>query len=364
MGIFSRSLRLVESAAALPGTTGSMRNRVRVATPSAENTLRSVAYADLLGVDHQIVTRDQAITVPAVAAGRWLICNPLSTAPMVCYEQDAPTVDQPAWLSRTGTQVPTEFRTMWTLDDLIFEGWSLWRVERDTTDGWTTADGTFVRAITGATRVPLERWDFDADDQVTIDDEVVDALDVILFQSPMDPLLVAGRRTIRGAIALEDQWLKGLDAVPVMEIRQTEEIELEDGEDDEGQEIVDNYVAARKTANGAVVFTPHGYELVPHGTVQPDLFVNGRNFQVLDIARHLALPPHLMGASQVAASLTYSTQKDGRSDYRDLVQATWAAAITSRLSLDDCVPPGTSVKFDLSALAETPDTGLGPTLED
>ncbi|WP_353708990.1 hypothetical protein ABRQ22_06715 [Cellulosimicrobium sp. ES-005] len=382
MAFWKRKLREVESIANYAGQPG-VKSRLRPATPHSENTLRSVAYADILGVEHAPITRDEAITVPAVAAGRWLICNPLSRQPLRAYtaETDPTTgdpvlaADQPAWLAYTGGITPWQFRTMHTLDDLIFEGWSLWRVTRDATAGWTTSEGEFVGAITGAVRVPLDRWDFDADDQVVIDGIVQDHLDVILFQSPMDPLLLSGRRTIRGARMLEDQWVKGLDAVPVMEIKQTEDIELEDSSDadadpeaaeafDEAKQIVDDYVAARRQPNGAVVFTPYGYELVPHGAVQPDMYVNGRNFQVLDVARHLALPPHLMGASQVAASLTYNSTENGRSDYRDLVQTGWAMALEARLSMDDVVPPGVRVAFDLSDLAERPDDGLAPITED
>lgn len=368
MGIFSRSLKKVESLAQLPATQGSMRTRVRVATPHSENTLRSVAYADILGVEHQIMTRDEAITVPAVAAGRWLICNPLAAQPLRVYTDDVVDADQPAWLSRTGGQVPWQFRTMWTLDDLIFEGWSLWSVERSATDGWDV-DGEWFGQPTGAVRVPLPRWDFDSDDQVMIDGLVQDPYDVILFQSPMDPLLIAGRRTIRGARMLEDQWIKGLDAIPVMEIRVTSEdasldYEPEDGQsDDEGDEIVKEYLAARKGPNSAVVLSPFGYELHPHGDIKHELFTEGRNFQVLDIARHLSLPPHLMGASQVAASLTYNNGQNGRSDYRDLVQTTWAMALAARLSMDDCVAPGKRVDVDLTGLAG-PDDGLSTSQKD
>lgn len=369
MGLFSRKLRQVEQVASLPGAQGAMRTRVRVATPHTENSLRSVAYADILGVEHQIVTRDEAITVPAVASARWLICHPLSSFPLRAYEGDQrlPDADQPVWLSRTGGRVPWQFRTLWTLDDLIFEGWSLWQVERSATDGWTTAEGDWVGAPTGAVRVPLERWDFDSEDQVLIDGVVQDEMDVLLFQSPQDPLLIAGRRTIRGARMLEDQWVKGLDAVPVMEIRQTEDIDLDEDPDsdepDEAQQIVDDYVAARKAPNGAVVFTPYGYELNAHGAIKHELYTEGRNYSVLDVARHLALPPNLMGASQVSASLTYSTKEGSRSELRDLVQSGWAMALAARLSLDDCVRPGLRVGVDMSDQTG-PDDGLGPDQKD
>ncbi|WP_157602503.1 hypothetical protein [Promicromonospora kroppenstedtii] len=394
MGIFSGLMRRFETNGGHGSSRLARRSSVRPATPHTTSNLQSVVYADALGAEHTLVSREEAMLVPAVANARWLICYPVSGQPLKEYDgttrsvTDAagaardipvPVADQPEWLTNTGGQEPWQFRTADTLDDMLFEGWSLWKLERSTKpdDGWQSRDGsTFIPAITGAVHVPLDRWDFNSDDEITIDSEVQGELDVILFRSPTDPLLVAGRRTIRGAAELEDRWLRALAAIPVVEIKQDEDIELAEPDDedadpesreamDEAQGIVDDYVKARTDPNGAVVFTPYGYSLNAVGQqANHELYIEGRNFQAIDVGRHTAIAANMLSASGVTASLTYETKKDGRSDVRDLVQGVWAMALSAHLSLDTVCAPGHSIAFDLSNLAEQPDDGAGPNVED
>lgn len=394
MGIFSGLMRRFETNGGHGSSRLARRSSVRPATPHTTSNLQSVVYADALGADHTLVSREEAMLVPAVANARWLICYPVSGHPLKAYDGTTraaesltgetstvpvPVAKQPAWLTNTGGQEPWQFRTADTLDDMLFEGWSLWKLERSSKpgDGWQSRDGsTFIPAITGAVHVPLDRWDFNSDDEVTIDDVVQGELDVILFRSPTDPLLVAGRRTIRGAAELEDRWLRALAAIPVLEIKQDEDIELAAADDadadpeaqvalDEAQQIVDDYLKGRTDPNGAVVFTPFGYSLRAVGEqAKHELYTEGRNFQTIDIGRHTAIAANMLSASGITASLTYETKKGGRSDVRDLVQWVWAMALSAHLSLDTVCPPGQSIAFDLSNLAEQPDDGAGPTVED
>ncbi len=394
MGIFSGLMRRFETNGGHGSSRLARRSSVRPATPHTTSNLQSVVYADAIGANHTLVSREEAMLVPAVVNARWLICYPVSGQPLREYDGTTHTVTdpttgetrtvpvpvatQPEWLTNTGGQEPWQFRTADTLDDMLFEGWSLWKLERSSEpdDGWQSRDGsTFIPAITGAVHVPLDRWDFNSNDEVTIDDEVQGELDVILFRSPTDPLLVAGRRTIRGAAELEDRWLRALNAIPVMEIKQDEDIELAEPDDDEAdpeskaamteaQGIVDDYVKARTDPNGAVVFTPFGYSLNAMGEHAHELYIEGRNFQAIDVGRHTAIAANMLSASGVTASLTYETKEGGRSDVRDLVQWVWAMALSAHLSLDTVCAPGHSIAFDLSNLAEQPDDGAGPTVED
>jgi hypothetical protein len=378
VGIFSGLMRRFETNGGHGSSRLSRRSSVRPATPHTTSNLQSVVYADALGADHTLVSREEAMLVPAVVNARWLICYPVSGQPLKEYDGPALVAEQPAWLSNTGGQEPSQFRTADTLDDMLFEGWSLWKLERSTDPaaGWWSRDkSTWIPAITGAVHVPLDRWDFNSDDEVTIDDVVQGELDVILFRSPTDPLLVAGRRTIRGAAELEDRWLRALNAIPVMQIKQEEDIELADPDDPEAdpesqaamteaQGIVDDYLKGRTDPNGAVVFTPFGYSLNAMGEHAHELYIEGRNFQAIDVGRHTAIAANMLSASGVTASLTYETKEGGRSDVRDLVQWVWAMALSAHLSLDTVCAPGRSIAFDLSNLAEQPDDGAGPPVED
>lgn len=344
--------------------------RVAAASPWSTSQLQQVVMADVFGTEAVAVTRQEAVSVPAVAMARWLICVSLARHPLRVYDGDelaaaeredrAPVpLPSPKWLTRTDGPVPPQFRMLWTLDDLLFTGYSLWRVERDD-----------AGAIQRAERVPLEWWCFTKEWDVEVDGEPADPDSYLLFMSPMDALLDAGARTIRAARNIEEAWAARVrDPIPVMELRQVQDIELDEDPDDEdapseAQEIVDNYVAARKARTGAVVHTPYGYELHEHGTTAPSLYENGRNAVAIDIGRHTALPSGLLDASPVQASLTYTTDARSRSSYEDFSLQGWAMAIQARLSMDDVVPAGQVVLFDLAHTRTIPAPNVGPNMED
>ncbi|ARU50156.1 hypothetical protein CBR64_00115 [Cellulosimicrobium cellulans] len=366
------ALELFRSAT--PTAVAATGRAPRMLSPWADGTLTQIALADIFGTETVNVSRGEAISVPAVANARWLVCTPLAKHPLKAYRGETAAPDQPAWLYRTNGNMPPQFRMLWTLDDLLFTGFSLWFVQRG-------AKGQ----ITDAARVPRDWWYFDEDFRVKIirseregGDYAPASSEVILFTSPMDPLLEAGARTIRAARKLEETWTARVqNPIPVVKIRQTEDLELDAPEPDpddedaeefdelaEGYDIARVYLKQRNTPNGSVVVVPYGWDVEEMGTTEPALFIEGRNAVALDVARFTALPPGLLAASQTQASLTYSTKEGDRSQFVDYSLAAWAMAIEARLSMDDCVPAGTSVKFDLEWLTEVPAPTTTPPVED
>lgn len=315
------------------------------------NHLARIVVDDLFGLDTVAVTRNEAMSIPAVAKARNLICGTLARQPLRAYRDGVQLATQPTWLYRTDTAVPPRLRTSMVLDDLFFYGWSLMATERGA-----------ERQILDAARVPKERWTFDADGRVLVDDKGVDADEVLLIPGPYEGLLTAGARTIRAARKLEEQWTSRVkNPVPVVEIRYT-------GDDDltleEMRDIRATYIEARNDPDGTVMVTPRGLEVHPHGDAGLELFVNGRNAVTLDIARFANIPAIMLDASNVnATSVNYSNEAVGRSELRDLTLRFWALPLEERFSMDDCTPRGTTIAFDLSDLT-LPDAGTGPTLED
>lgn len=359
MGIRS-TLRLISGSQSLAPQAANSVRRVRPTAPWSQNTLEQIVAADVFGTEASPVTRAEAMRVPPISNARWLICTPLSRHPLKAYKGDVELETQPGWLQRTAGQVPPQFRMLWTFDDLIFHGYSLWSVRRGA-----------AGQILDAERVPLDGWNFNEAWEIEVDGKVAGLHDVILFTSPQDPLLEAAQVTIRAAGNIEESWAARVrDPIPVMQLKQTEDVDLEDADPedpdsiDEVQEIINDYIEARRTRTGAITYTPYGFDLVPLGTATPELYIEGRNAVAIDVARFTALPASLLSASPVAASLTYSTQETGRSDFQDYSLVGWAMAIEARLSMDDVVPAGQSVKFDLTWLTSPQTPSTGPTVED
>jgi len=316
------------------------------------NTLQKVVINDLFGLNITTVTRAEAMSIPAVARARHLICDTLGRQPLKQYRDGVEVEDQPTWLYRTDSAVSPRMRNMWLLDDAFFYGWALMAVTRG-------ADGQILDGL----RVPKARWKFDSDGRVLVDDNPVSSEQVVLIPGLSDGLLVEAARTIRAARLLEEQWVSRVkNPVPVTEIRYTGE---EDLTPEEMKEIRDSYINARNDENGTVMVTPRGFEVHAHGDQALELHIQGRNAVSLDIARFANLPALLLDSSNVnASSVNYQNSDVKRNEFHDLSLRAWALPLEERFSMDDVTPRGTYIAFDLSALTTVPDTGAPIALED
>ena len=323
-----------------------------VRSPWASTSLSRIVLSDLAGLTTQ-PGRAEAMQVPAVARGRALIAGLLGRHPLACY--DAAAVIQPddaPWLTATSTNQSPRTRNLWTFDDLIFGGLSLWAVSRGAGD-----------QITDAIRVNPGLWSVDpASNRVQINGADVSAEQVILIEGPQEGLVTLAEHTIRAARAMERAWSQRVEQpVPLLELHSTDQ--MMDLDVHERDTLIADWEKARQNGNGTA-YTPASIELRVHGTAEADLYVAGRNALRLDIANYLSLPSALLEGSMSTASLTYSTQAGQRNDLVDLSLGYWATALEARLSQDDVVAAGLNVAINLSQLAETTQPTRSPVSED
>jgi len=350
------ALKLVESGEALARqqSTGT-----GVVSPFQTAGPTKLVWSDILGTESQFFTRAEAMTLPAVVKGRAVIAGQIAPLPLVALDAAAVLAEQPSWLQRTDGVLSPWHRMLWTVDDLIFAGWSLWGVERE--------DNAEDGAILTAARIPLEWWALDDDGGIIINDGSgpVDAQahEVILIPGPSEGLLEFATRSLRGAVLLEDAWVKrSRNPIPLVELHENVAGYLDDVDDVEG--LISDFVAAREDVNGMVSFTPHNITLIAHGETAPQLAIEGRNFVKVDVANFLNLPAAALDGSLSTASLTYSTQEGARNEIADYSIAYWAGAIEARFSQDDVTPPGTRIRFDLAQIRTTTPENTGPITKD
>lgn len=348
MGILS-ALGLVRASG--PATPNRHRG---IRSPWTQGQLETVVWNDILGGEAQIVTRSQAMRVPAVAKARHILCNHLSRTPLRALQGEDLLAEQPSWLYRTDGVISPWHRMAWTVDDLLFSGWCLWIVARG-------AD----RTILTAERMPPEWWRFTAEGDIELMNPVsggwylANADDVLLIPGPGEGLLETASGTIRAALGLEKAWSGRVrNPIPATELHQTDDVVLTD---DEIDGLIEDYVKARQDPDGAIVYTPYNIEMKTHGEAKADLFENARNAVRIDVANFTGLPGAALDGSLATASLTYVTQDGKRTELADALDL-YAGAIAGRLSQDDAVPRGTRVRFDFTDTTQTPTTG--PTVED
>lgn len=313
-----------------------------LASPWSTTELSRIIIADLAGLETStIIGRAAAMKVPAIVKGRALIAGQLARFPLKKYVGDR-EVETPPWAKASAYGDPYT-RMLWTIDDLIFHGMSLWVLDRGDA------------GITDALRLPPSWWAIDPDTfEIKISKGVnfqPDPDQVCLFEAPQDGLLTIAADTIEGARAIDAAWVRRVKSpIPNMELHSTDP--NGDLTTDEATELVATWESAR--ANGGTAYTPASIQAIAHGKTSTELFVEGRNAIRLDVANFYNVPASMLDGSMSTASLTYSTTEGKRNEFLDYSLRYWAAPIEARLSRDDIAGYGRRVAFDFESVEVHP----------
>jgi hypothetical protein len=323
-------------------------------SPWSDTDLWTLALPpDLVAAEFLPMTRREALSVDAVTRARDLVCTTIARAPLRSYTgaNEDPDADQPAFLYRTDGEVHPRTRMLWTIDDLVFYGWSLWAVDRG-------ADG----AILHADRVPWDRWEFDDSGVVLVDDRPAPSDAVLLIPGPHEGILERNATTLRTAQRLERAAAaRAANPVPLVELHQTVDVDIDPEERDA---LLAGYGQAVMAANGGttgVAFTSYGIEGKAVGANGDGAaaLVESRNYAAVTAARIVGLPAAMLDATSAGASLTYETTSGRRAQFVDEVRA-YSDAVEGRLSLDDVVPRGRRIAFDVEQLTTLTPAPSGP----
>jgi hypothetical protein len=328
--------------------------------------IQALVYKDLYGTsDGEVVTRASAMRVAPIKRARAVIVGRLADLPLELGEivdgEFVPDESQPAWLTQTKDIATTPwYRFAWSLDDVLFTGWSLWSVERD---------GSGV--IIDADRIERDRWRFEASSptgvSVAVGDlaspiwvPITDDRSVILFAGPDDGLLVTAHDTIVGWRHMERAWV-GRVRNPIPLIVLYEKDAQNPVTQAEAQMYVDAFATGRVSPNGAIGFLPAKIGLEVHGEAKADLFNEGRNAARIDVANQTNLPVSYLDGSTATASLTYVTQEGDRHALVDDLEY-WLAPFESRLSKPDVTGDAKKViRANRSNLTDAPNDPHGAT---
>jgi hypothetical protein len=337
---------------------------VRPVSPWAgESNIASLVYRDLYGANQDVVTRDTAMTVSPIKRGRAIIVGSCADLPLALGKFDGttwmPAKRQPNWLNNTGTVQTPWHRMALTLDDTIFNGWSLWAVRRG-----AKSEGAAYAPILDAVRVSPERWSFDDNSPTGVSINgvhVTDPASVILFAGPDEGLLATGAETIRAWRALSrTRTAKARNPIPMTVLQETEKNTVTQAE---AEAFVEAWANKRSQENGMVGFLPSKIKLDTHGDTKPELFDTAFNALRLDAGNLLNLPASLLDGSTATASLTYVTVEGQRTSLIDWLEY-WLAPIEARLSMPDVTPLGSVVRFDRGNLISVPNDSHGPARDD
>lgn len=349
-----------------------------IASPwSTSQNLHRLVAEDIFGAEMPTNTRGTAMRIPAVARGRNLLVSTISRFPLVRLaagqvmprrpvEDAEPSAwevyraelvefyrDQPTWLYRTDDSTSPQLRLAWTVDDLIFYGKSCWWRANNQGDGFPQLAG----------RINQGDWSINDDNQVVVDGVPQRNEDVIVFPGLHEGILTHGVDAIRDARQLQAIVRKRLkNPIPQINLHQTGGAQLTS---QEKLELVSEWAAARDGENGGVAFTNQFIDAIEMGQGgDSQLMIEARNAAALDLARLIGVSAGRLDATTPKASLNYETTTGRNQEFVDFDLALYMVPITARLSMDDCVPRGSRVEFDLTDFLNRTPSVTGPNNQD
>lgn len=332
---------------------------VGIAAPWAPRPthLESIVWADILGTQTAQLTRADAIRVPAVARSRHIIAGTIARIDLGAYRGDVRLTGdaEPSWIAATDGTVSPLHRMLWTVDDLLFYGWSLWRITARQAD----SSGGFPLRME---RVPMDQWQLEQgtgrvltsqpDGRGGFSLQPAPARSVVLIPGPHEGLLCDGAHTVRHAADLQRAAHNAAKHPHAyLGLKQTTGTPLKRRSDDVEEVTVETVLAdwreARNNPEGGGVAWLGGVEPHEFGAFDAHLLTEGRNAAAVDVARHASIPSDLIDATVSESSLHYSTSRDNDRRAIDYGLGFYMSAISARLTQDDVTARGQHIAFDL-----------------
>jgi hypothetical protein len=339
---------------------------------SPSDNLQSVVVEDILGAKYCGMSRGQAMRIPAVARARHIIAGTIARIDLGAYrgEDRLDSAAEPSWLSRTDGPLSPFHRMLWTVDDLIFYGWSLWQITARSAD----STGGFPLAMD---RVPMGQWTLEpGTGRVLVYQPdglggwamrpAAPGRNYVLIPGGTEGLLAEGLSTLHHAADLERSAHNAArHPSAYLGLKQTSGTPLKLHSDDATEVTVETILSGWRTARhnpeGGGVAWLGGVDPVELGSFESHMLETGRNLAAVDVARHASIPADLIDATIPESSLHYKTSRDNDRRFIDYGLGLHMGAISGRLSQNDVTPNGQRVAFDLEEwlAGEAPMTSSG-----
>lgn len=338
------------------------RSRSGIAAPPSwgdGSQLDKLFWSDVFGdleLDWAIVDRARAMGIPALKRARDILCTTLGRLPLQTLRAGEVVDPQPTWTTSTDGSSSPFHRMVWTIDDLLFYGDSLWRGQRPADPARESSNFLTL------TRVPYFRWRHNEDTgRLEVDEDPNTDQDSLVYIPGFNEGILASSQTALRTAALLSAQAHSASKTPFkLELHQLTADPMPADE-------IDTLIARTRKAladNEGILFTNAAIQAIVHPVDAAQLLIEGRNASAVDMARIASLPAALVDATAAGASLTYETQQSRNQQAVDYGLAAYAAAVTSRLSMDDVVPRGQRTAFDLSEFTTLTPAATGAPVAD
>ncbi len=341
---------------------------IAVASPWAPtDTLTQIIVDELfVGPDSANVpiTRDIALRIPGVKRAHGIHVKQFASIPFYAMDGDVRAAVQPRWLTSSASGVSPYHRMHGVGSDLFFQGWACLGFDRDPLD----PDADCIH-------IPYGAWGIDpSTNRAWVSTDIVPtkyaAVPVVISAGYGDNgLLVDGIDTLREARQIEDAYKRRLDDPVPLTVLSIPETTWNSWTKEERIAYRDQWVEGRRKSATALKVAEFPVEMP--GQIAVDLYESGRNAVRLDIANHTGTPASLLEGTRQAGGggtdIRYTGVANGamRGELWEYGSAKgFTLAFEARMSLDDIVPSGQSIRGDLTGMQAIPAPNTNPTSED
>jgi HK97 family phage portal protein len=323
----------------------------RAESPSKKSSVEAQYAPQVLGeyspyampFQYSYVSREDALSVPALQRCRNLIAGTIGAIPLELYRKSTnEELGSPVWLEQPSYSQPRSVTIAYTVESLLLYSQAFWQVvEVYNEDGrpsrfeWIANNR--VTATLDSTNTFVKSY---AVDGTTLPMEGLGSL--VTFQSLLPGILTTGIQTIRAAIDVQKAaTIAASTPMATGYIKNT-------GADLDPKEV-SGLLAAWRTArnNRSTAYLTSTLEYNPVSFSPRDMMYGDAIFNLAtDIARLCNVPAYYVSADQ-NNSMTYANVQDERKQFLTLSLQPFISAIEDRLSMDDITARGNVVKFDI-----------------
>ena len=293
---------------------------------------------------NRTATRQEAMSVPAIARGRNIICS--SIASIGLEIRDSATgmnVDVPRVIRTPDPRIPGVATYVWTLEDLLFHGYAYWQITE------LFADTQRVRSVQ---RISPERITINTNsDSTEIESYSIDGHtplplsgvgSLVVFYGNDEGLLNRAGMTIRTGAELERAAaLYAREPVPQMVLKSNGSALPAD----RIAKLLESWGASRRNRTTAFLNADISLETLGFDPEKLQL-ASARSYIATELARALGIPAYFVDA-ETGSSMTYSNASTTRSTLLDFSLIPLMNSITERLSMPDFVPSTQRVQYAL-----------------
>jgi len=289
------------------------------------------------------VSREEALSVPALQRCRNLLAGTIGAIPMELYKKSTnESIGSPVWLEQPSYSQPRSVTIAYTVESLLLYSQAFWKVvEVYAEDGrpsrfeWIANNR--VTATLDSTNTFVKSY---AVDGMTLPNDGLGSL--ITFQSLLPGILNTGVQTIRAAIDVQKAAAIAANTPMATGYIKNTGADLDPKE-------VSGLLAAWKNArnNRSTAYLTSTLEYNPVSFSPKDMMYSEAIFSLsTDIARLCNVPAYYVSAD-ANNSMTYANVQDERKQFLTLSLQPFISAIEDRLSMDDITARGNIVKFDI-----------------